>query len=277
MFGYIKPNIPTLRICDKERYDCFYCGLCRCIGKKYGISAKMCLNYDCTFLAIMLASVCDNRLNSEPMHCPFNPLGKKKRMIAESSEAMNFAAASAVIFAFYKLEDNVNDGKPLYKVAEVPLLGAYKKASKEYKELDTVIRLNLGKLSDIEQREEASAEIPANAFGKLLAGVIELVPAEESTRRIMVEIGFYIGRFIYLIDAFEDREKDKKNSLYNPFVLSDCTDEEAIFSMEISVNYAIDALALLDIKHESALISNIITEGLFAAMDKLTCSNERKK
>lgn len=277
MFGYIKPNVPTLRICDKERYDCYYCGLCRCIGKKYGIAAKMCLNYDCTFLAIMLASVCDNKLNSEPKHCPFNPLGKKRRMITESSSAMEFSSAAAVILAFYKLEDNVRDGKPLYKAAEVPLLRAYRKASKEYERLNEVIRLNLNELSAIEQRRETSAEIPANAFGKLLSQIMELIPTDEVTRRILAEIGFHIGRFIYLIDAFEDREKDEKNSLYNPFVLSGSSDEDAVFLMEISVNYAIDALELLDIKHESALINNIITEGLFAAMDKLTRKNERKR
>lgn len=270
MFGYIKPNVPTLRICDKERYDCYYCGLCRCIGKEYGIAARMCLNYDCTFLAIMLASVCDDKLKSEPKHCPFNPLGKKKGMITEYSSAMEFSAAAAVILAFYKLEDNVHDGKPLYKAAELPLIGAYKKASKEYKCLDEVIRLNLDELSAIERRKETSADIPANAFGKLLAQIMELAASDETTRRIFGEIGFHIGRFIYLIDAFEDREKDEKNSLYNPFVLSGSSDEDAIFLMEISVNYAIDALVLLDIKHERAIIDNIITEGLFAAMDKLT-------
>ena len=31
------------------------------------------------------------------------------------------------------------------------------------------------------------------------------------------QMGFYLGKFIYLIDAFEDVEEDIKKQTYNPF------------------------------------------------------------
>ena len=99
MFGYIRPNIPELRVREKLRYDAWYCGLCARLGREYGLAARACLSYDCTFLAIMLGSLEEESVSSEIAHCPFKPLGKKKPIIKEASPALGYAAAVCVLLA----------------------------------------------------------------------------------------------------------------------------------------------------------------------------------
>ena len=94
---------------------------------------------------------------------------------------------------------------------------------------------------------------------------------------MLAEIGFNVGRFIYLADAWDDRATDAKHGLYNPFVLSESKEQDAEFLMNISINNAIDALDLLEIRHDGELVYNIITDGLFGAMDMIKSKHTPKR
>ena len=277
MFGYVRPNIPELRVRDKARYDSIYCGLCHRLGKDYGIAARACLSYDCTFLALILFSVSENETKAEPRHCPFKPLSRKKPMVVEASPAMDFAAAVCVLLAKYKLDDDAADGKRLYKAAELPLHSAIKKAARRYPAVDAIISSNLRKLASIEAEKIPNPDIPANAFGQLLSELIGKAPVDEKAKTVLAEIGFNVGRFIYLADAWDDRATDAKHGLYNPFVLSESKESDAEFLMNISINNAIDALDLLEIRHDGELVYNIITDGLFGAMDMIKSKHTPKR
>lgn len=80
LFGYIKPNIPELRVREKARYDAWYCGLCRRLGARYGTAARALLSFDCTFLALLAASVSGEDSPEDLLRCPFKPFGKKRAM-----------------------------------------------------------------------------------------------------------------------------------------------------------------------------------------------------
>lgn len=268
MFGYIRPNIPELRVREKLRYDAWYCGLCVRLGREYGLAAKACLSYDCAFLAIILSSLEEESVRSEIAHCPLKPFGKKRPIIKEDSPALHYAAAVSVLFAKYKLDDDIADGKKLRAAAKPPLLPAYNKAKKSFPKVDSIIRKGLEELAEIEARGESDPDIPANAFGGLLAEVLlAYKDFSDATARIIGDLGLNIGRFVYLIDAFDDMEKDKKHGLYNPFLLSGTAGRDAEFLINISINNAVSAYYLLDIGHDDAIAANIITEGLFAALD----------
>lgn len=55
MFGYVRPAADRL---TEEQEACFraaYCGLCHTLGERYGLPGRMILNYDLTFLAMLLS------------------------------------------------------------------------------------------------------------------------------------------------------------------------------------------------------------------------------
>ena len=55
MFGYVRPADGHLTAEDKSRFQAAYCGLCRSLGRRYGLAARMILNYDLAFLAMLLS------------------------------------------------------------------------------------------------------------------------------------------------------------------------------------------------------------------------------
>ncbi len=58
MFGYIVMNKPEIKMKDFDMYRTFYCGLCRELREKYGISGQITLSYDMTFVILLLLRPC---------------------------------------------------------------------------------------------------------------------------------------------------------------------------------------------------------------------------
>lgn len=274
MFGYVRPKVSELRVRDKLRYDAWYCGLCCCLGRDYGLAARICLSYDCTFLALTLSSANEFPVLAENRHCPFNPLGRKRPIIIAPSPAMDFAAAACILLANYKLDDDIHDGKKLRILAKFPLHSSVKKARKRYPELDKLIASKLGELSLIERAKTNSVDAPANAFGSLLSGLPSLAPINKRMQPVLAEMFFHLGRYIYLLDAWDDKEADEAKGLYNPFVLSGIDKTAAEFLLNLSINSCIDALNLFEANSDSEIVSNIIADGLFSTSDEILNKNK---
>ena len=150
MFGYIKPNIPELRVREKARYDAWYCGLCRRLGARYGTVARALLSFDCTFLALLAASVSGEDSPEDLLRCPFKPFGKKRAMLGSPSAALDFAADVCVILSEFKLSDDIADGKPLRIAAKLPLLCAFKKARLRRPEVYAAVKKRMRELASVE-------------------------------------------------------------------------------------------------------------------------------
>ena len=56
MFGYVRPVRGEMKCKDFDLYRATYCGLCRCLRRRYGLLAPMFLNFDFTFLALLCGS-----------------------------------------------------------------------------------------------------------------------------------------------------------------------------------------------------------------------------
>ncbi len=275
MFGYIKPNLPELKVREKDRYEAWYCGLCRSLGKRYGQKSRLLLSYDCAFLAMFLSSVRGESSPCEKHICPVRPLGKKKLTVRRENPALDYASDVCLILAKFKLKDDVRDGRPLKKALSLPLLRAFKKAKKRLPEVYAAVEKSVSDLAAVEKDMIPSPDIAANTSGEMLRAIManaplpEELPAIEDIRRILPELGFFIGRAVYLLDAWDDREKDVKKKLYNPFNLSGMKEEDAEFLVNISVNSAISAYNLLQerLQTDLGVLNNIFYEGLFAAWD----------
>ena len=196
---------------------------------------------------------------------------------------------------------DIADGKPLRIAAKLPLLCAFKKARLRRPEVYAAVKKHMRELASVEapyrgsrafpRRKAAkndsavdlrsqtlrsqtlrsqtlrSPDLPANIFGEMLRDVLASAPVPKKEIPALKETGFFIGRFIYLCDAWDDRESDKKHSLFNPFNICGCTRDDAEFIINISINSAISAYNLLSTGRDRAILDNILFQGLFAVSD----------
>lgn len=215
MFGYIRPPLSQLPPEEQERFRQAYCGLCHTLGHRYGPAARFILNYDFTFLTILL---------SEPempecgrARCVASPF--KKRCYACQTAAMALAADESVILAYWQLRDGVTDHgfwRGLkYRLLSRCLKGAYRKAAAYRPEFDRNTREQLYRLSELEHKNSPSLDEPADTFAVLLAGAAREI-GDLRRQRVLYQILYHLGRWVYLIDAADDLKKDTERGNYNP-------------------------------------------------------------
>ena len=279
MFGYIAPFIPELKVKDKELYQSYYCGLCRALGE-YGLGSKLSLTYDATFAAALLSSASGLEPGFEPRACAMHP-SRGKIPTVKNDEVMDFCAAVCVLLAKYKLLDDAQDGRPLRKAALPVLARGIKRAEKKYPEAAKALAEGLEKLAGIENAPECDPDAAPLLFGGILGDLLSSFPAlSAETRPLMRELGRKLGGFVYVIDAWDDREEDKKRSSYNIFVLSDFEDpkETCAAMLDMYINSAVLAYDLMDLKLNKPLLDNIMYIGLGArAAEVLSGESKRRR
>lgn len=262
MFGYIRPLECELKVREQAEYRGLYCGLCKNIGSRYGQLERLTLSYDCTFLALTLSTICGG-VQYKPGNCGPR-VYRGKRPIAQPSPVLDYAADVNVLLAWYKAADDAADDKSAKALAaRLALKRAYHKAANANPALDDEIRANMALLHAAEEAKIASTDEPSDAFGKLLAAVILHAPMLPQSERKAAEWMFFnLGKWVYLIDAWDDREKDAKSGSYNPFLLSGMEADQAEFLLNITHNEAKKAYDLLTLHAPNGLLENIMTLGM---------------
>ncbi len=220
MFGYIKIERAELRIREYEYYRAAYCGLCRSMGKCTGQCSRLTLSYDFAFLAHVRMLLDGETGRIRPRRCIVHPI--RKRQMMEPNDSLRYCAYASVILAFEKCRDDVADERGLCRmVARLRCLflrGAYRRAKKAYPALCDTVRAHLMRLGEEETRQTPLVDTVAAIFGELLGDVTAHGLSGEDAR-LAHKIGFEVGRFIYLMDALDDLEKDAKRGRFNPFLL----------------------------------------------------------
>ncbi|MBP1568901.1 MAG: hypothetical protein J6A12_00730 [Oscillospiraceae bacterium] len=121
MFGYIKPFRPELKIREAEDYKAVYCGLCKELGRSYGLFARMTLSYDFAFMAMFFMSLNSEICPSfEKCSCIAHPFKKQCRCL--ENRAVSLAAKAAMILTYYKIKDDLSDKGFLGRIRAVLLL-----------------------------------------------------------------------------------------------------------------------------------------------------------
>lgn len=271
MFGYIKVDQANLLGKEYEAYKGIYCSLCKQLGKDYSVFARFILSYDCTFYAMLALDLAAEPPCYHSGRCRFNPL-KRCNYAGTETKALSLAAALSVISAYGKLKDNLLDS-PWYKRIVYRLIQPFfahwrKKAAKRYPEIDASVSIMLD--SQIEAENDPSclldmaAAPTASMLGEMCALLAEQIPLREhlqkdSTKRILQAIGYYLGRWIYLIDAVDDMEKDRKRRNFNPFLLSDNADTAYIEStLNHALSEALLSYGLLEKGRYDSIIQNVL-------------------
>lgn len=212
MFGYVTICEPELKMKDLRKYKAYYCGLCRKLKEDYGTMGQMTLTYDMTFAIILLSSLYEakNRMNQH--RCKVHPV-KKQAMI--ENEITQYAADMNVLLAYYHMKDDWADEKKVSGLLGGGLLK--KKAEKiaeQYPRQSKAIRESLQGLSDCEKENSQEIDRSAGCFGRLMADLF--VYKEDMWEKTLRRMGFFLGKYIYIMDAYEDLEEDLRKQCYNP-------------------------------------------------------------
>lgn len=218
MFGYVRPAMQQLPQEEQARFRAMYCGLCHTLSHRYGQAARFILNYDFTYLAILLSDgtageTCAARCYTSPI---------KQRPYRAADDAMALAADESVILAYWQLRDGAADHQWLpglkYRAGAGLLEAAYRKAAAYRPAFDEAVRRQLTLLSELEAENAPSMDRAADTFAVLLAEAAGAVE-EPVQRRILEQLLYHLGRWVYLVDAADDLKKDARSGNYNPVAL----------------------------------------------------------
>lgn len=213
MFGYVVMNKPEIKFKDYDVYRSFYCGLCRELREKYGIPGQISLTYDMTFVILLLSGLYEPRTRKGTSRCILHPVCKQP---VRKNAVTEYAADMNLILTYYKCMDDWTDERKFLRFGYAKLLeGKNRETQKLYQEKADAIVRYLKKLSQMEQAGETDIDKMAGCFGKIMEEIF--VYRHDQWEPSLRRMGFYLGKFIYLLDAYEDVEKDVKNGNYNPF------------------------------------------------------------
>ena len=213
MFGYIAINKAEMKFKDYDVYHSYYCGLCKRLKECYGIRGQVTLSFDMTFLIVLLTGLYEPETRTDVENCIAHPF---KKHTARTNQFTDYAAAVNLILTYYKCKDDWEDDRNRRKYISARLLRSQmRQLQKEYPAKMAAVSSNLRKLTALEQKNEQNIDLMAGLFGNIMAELYAYRKDEwESSLR---KIGFFLGKFIYLMDAYEDVEHDIQSDNYNPF------------------------------------------------------------
>lgn len=215
MFGYVRPSLSRLSEEDKRRFHAVYCGLCRALEARCGTAARFILNYDFAFLAVLLSPP----QAPEPLHraCMAHPVAGRDYF--PLSDALALAADCSVILAWWQLQDAIRDHGAAesvkYRAAAAALGRAYRRAGQARPDFDRATWDHLERLARLEEERCPSIDRAAEEFAALL-GAIGRQVEDPVLSRVLEQMLYHLGRWIYLADARDDLEEDRARGRYNP-------------------------------------------------------------
>lgn len=294
MFGYVRPEKPDLLMRDFALYKSIYCGLCKVIGKRIGQLQRFTVTYDMTFLSLLLLAFSTIEPVVKYEGCVLNPF-KKKAIIAEHP-VLDYTADLSCIFAYESMKDDAKDEKPIRgRALSLLLRRSANKVARERPALVSYIREKLSQLEAIEKG--FTIHDPTDCFGDILARLFKdgfdmLVASEvvskcdrvtvsndprwyeseqdaDLYKTLLGDAGHALGRWVYLIDALDDLERDLAKNNWNPLSKLE-NGREVAEKRLIEAEETVDRnLALLTYERYGGLVYNIVTIGLPATRSRV--------
>lgn len=305
MFGYVAVNQPELKVKDYNRYREYYCGVCQALRKNYGISGQISLTYDATFVAILLTALYEPETKRKSCHCIVHPVGEK---VYVSNSAVEYAAAMNLVLGYYKCLDDWKDDRDFLRLSYSGIIrNQVKRIKQQYGKKVAVIRDKIRELEAYESKMQAgkarevdpahdnkqiksdfeNIDVPAGFFGVIMSEILAVGPEElqknagghdgekesssycEDWSEELGRLGYHLGKFIYIMDAYDDVEDDVRRGRFNPFTEKYHSMEKEAFKKwvgELLMMIASDMAKeyeKLPIVEEVNILRNIIYSGIW--------------
>lgn len=274
MFGYVNINKPELKMKDFYKYKAYYCGLCRMLRSRYGQFGQMTLSYDMTFLIILLTSLYESETKREQKRCVIHPVKKHDMLHNEITE---YVADMNIALSYHHFIDDWEDEKSIAGLAGAKVLKrAYKRINKKYPRQCKEIGDSLVKLKQCEDSGQMNIDLVSRCFGELMSALFAFRADvwEENLRKM----GFYLGKYIYILDAYDDIERDMKKGCYNPLIpiyQKETFREECQSMLTMMMAECTREFEKLPCLSDSDILRNILYEGVWTKFDLI--NNKRMK
>lgn len=284
MFGYVVPQKSELKVREFELYNGYYCSVCHSIRDRYGQLPRLLLTYDSVFLSMILSAIDEGKEDVTQFRC-MTHLSRKRNITAATPE-IDYAADMMILLGYYNLRDDYEDEKSIIGLAGYTYLKrAFKKIKAKYPHKTRLVGEYLKQLNEIEKKGSRIFDEAAEPFSLLMEEIFDyegIAEYKEEYRRI----GFHLGKWIYLLDAFDDIEKDIKKKNYNPvlrqfgfdsgnFCGEDIEDFKIRTNERIRLNLTLylanigEQIEKLPLKKNRYIIENIVYLGLLKKTDEV--------
>lgn len=266
MFGYIVVNKPELKIKDFDTYRSFYCGLCQTLHKQSGRLGQISLNYDLAFLAILLSGLYEPTQERKHIRCFMHPVHKREIIL---DPYMQYAADMTIVLTYLKCDDDWKDERSVTRHMYQKLLQKrYDAIKMQYPDKIERIVSALEAIHVCEQQQITDLDQLSSLFGKVMAEVVCL--KKDEWHDTLYRMGDYLGRFIYIMDAYDDIENDVKQQQFNPFMHSytkDGFDKRVKDILELMMVHCSEAFEVLPILTYQDILRNILYSGVWGKFE----------
>lgn len=273
MFGYVIVNKGDMKFKEFDIYHAYYCGLCRKLKEKYGVAGQLTLSYDMTFVVLLLTGLYEPEEITGSCKCVAHPFEKHRIKMNEYTE---YAADMNLLLSYYKCMDDWKDDRKYRQKAYAGLLAkGYRRLEGSYGKKIRKIEKLMGELGKEEKAGCRDVDKMARLFGKVMAEI--LVCKEDVWKENLYRMGLYLGKFIYLCDAYEDIEKDLKTGSYNPLKeIYETPDFEGQCKSILTVLMAecSKEFEKLPILENIEILRNIIYSGVWYRYEKVRAERE---
>ncbi len=272
MYGYVSVNTSELKMREFDEYNARYCGLCDSLRKNFGRAGQLTIQHDMTFLIYLLNGLYEPHESTFSGRCIVHPMKKRN---FRRTDITDYAADMNVLLAWYKLVDDWEDDRS--KKARIMMLALKKGASEvkeKYPEKSAKIGAAFTHLRSLEKESSSDVDTVSGCFGKVMAHVCDIYGDEWSG--LLRKTGFYLGKFIYIMDAYEDMREDEKNNSYNPLIpkknlfLSD--EDFEVYVYTILNNIMAECAKYfekLPVKRDLQILRNIIYAGVWRRWEEM--------
>ncbi len=270
MFGYININGSELTEENKKIYQAYYCGLCHQLKAGCGTKGQILLSYDLTFLVVLLTGLYELENKETEFTCPLHPAKRRKAFINEASE---YAADMNLILAYHNLIDDWKDDHSYVKKTLAKILDKdYARIMKKYPRQVAALEYYMEQTEALERQKESNLDLVSGLSGEMLGEIF--CWKEDVWKEELKTLGFYMGKFIYLMDAYEDFEKDKKKNAYNPLKymeLNGNQDFETICRLLLTsmISECAKSFERLPILLHADIIRNVLYSGVWTKYEYL--------
>lgn len=276
MFGYVIINKGDMTFREFDVYRSYYCGLCRTLKEEFGVRGQVSLNYDMTFLVMLLSSLYEPETIKEKKSCIAHPCKKQKISV---NDITRFAAEMNLLLTGYKCEDDWKDEKNIAKkMYGMSLKKEILQLREKYSEKAEIIEVSFRNMEKLEKENCQNIDRMASLFGKVTEELF--IYRQDEWEEILRKMAFHLGKFIYMLDAYEDLEEDLKKNRYNPFS-SRCQGEEFEKECKIIMTAAIAectrAFEILPLIENVSILRNILYSGVWYRYEKIRDKKKKQK
>ena len=276
MFGYVSINPQALTEAEKRRFRAFYCGLCRVLREAYGDVGRLTLSNDMTFLTLLLSALYEPDEQAYDERCALHPV---KPHHAVTHACTRYAADMNILLAYYKCLDDAADEKSLRgKAGQAALKKAFMRVRADWPVQCQTVQESLAALTELEKAESTDLDALTRQSGRMLGACF--LWRQDAFAPYLREMGDALGRFIYLMDAYEDYDGDEKHRRFNPLRALHAQPDyeermEEILTLEMS--RCARAFECLPIQQDAGLIRNVLYSGVWGGYARLKEKRKEKQ